>query len=200
VLPSPNPRDPELEGISLDELRGAAIFIIMRNRAMSNVDESALFYVYRVLQNFGKMAGAEKVLQVQLQKEYGQPFERLLQALDAGKPPAPPDVSPQDVDTALCYLKRLGRFEPELEDYKPGFEGKKTTNVGVQVKPSRSILVCVRLTSLSFEVGPKKDLTVIVKWPEDATCPLVTVLPVPPSQPKKKGAKGQDLKGPNHSK
>lgn len=138
VLPSPDPSNPELEGISLDEPRGAAIFIIMRNRAMCNGDVSALFYVYRVLQKFEALAGGEKVLQAQLKKEYGQPFERLLRALESGTPPAPPKASAQDVDTAICFLKQMGRFEPELSDYVPGIEGKKTVNIGAQVSHTRS--------------------------------------------------------------
>jgi hypothetical protein len=136
VLPSPNPHDPELEGISLDELHGATIFIIMRNRAMCSGDESALFYVYRVLQNFKALAGGDKVLHAQLKKEYGEPFERVLKALESGTPPAAPEVSVQDVDTAICFLKQLGRFEQELADYVPGIEGKTTLNVGVQVHTS----------------------------------------------------------------
>ena len=138
MLPSPDPRDPELEGISLDEPRGAEVFIIMRNRAMCNSDESALFYLYRVLQNYEALAGGEKVMQAQLKKEYGQPFERLLKALQSGTPPSSPEVSPEDVDTAICLLKKLGRFEPELADYVPGMKGKKTVNLGVQVNFSCS--------------------------------------------------------------
>jgi hypothetical protein len=136
VLPSPNLREPELEGISLDEPRGAAIFMIMRNRAMCSGNESALFYVYRVLQTYEALAGGEKVMRAQLKKEYGQSFERLLKALRNGTSPVPPEVSTQDVDAALCLLKKLGRFEPELADYVPGTKGKKTINIGLQVNDS----------------------------------------------------------------
>jgi hypothetical protein len=69
VLPSPDPSDPELESISLDEPRGAVTFIIMRNRAMCNGDVSALFYVYLVLQRFEALVGGEEILQAQLKKE-----------------------------------------------------------------------------------------------------------------------------------
>jgi hypothetical protein len=150
VLPSPDPHDPELESISLDELRGAATFIIMRNRAMCSGDESALYYVYRVLQNFNSLPGAEAIMQTQLKKEYGQPFGRMLMALENGTPLAPPEVSLRDVDTAICFLKQLGRFQEELEDYVPGTEGKKAVQVGVQVNRFCSNLIPVTY----FFVGP----------------------------------------------
>jgi hypothetical protein len=205
VLPSPNPRDPEpeLDGISLDEPRSAAIFIIMRNRAMCSGDISALFYLYRVLQKYEISVGGEQVLQAQLKKEYGQPFQRLIEALESGTPPTPPEASTQDVDTAIRFLKQLGRFKQELADYVPGVEGKKMVPIGVQVNPFLVEFYSTSDSLIFSKVGPQKDLTVIVQWPEDATSPTVTVLPLVSSQPKthpKKAINGQEPIGPNHSK
>jgi hypothetical protein len=170
---------------------------------MCSGDVPALFYVYRVLQNYELLAGGEKVLQKQLKKEYGQSFEELLTALENGTPPTPPEVLLKDVDTAIHFLKQLGRFKQELGDYAPGIESKKTVPIGLQVN---NIPVESRSTSDSLifsEVGPKKDLTVMVQWPEEVSSPMVTVLPLTPGQPKKypgKTIKGQEPVGPNHSK
>jgi hypothetical protein len=166
---------------------------------MCSGDESALFYVYRVLQKFNAFAGAESIIQAQLKKEYGQPFQHMLNALESRTLPTPPEVSAQDVDTAICFLKQLGRFEPELADYVPGIKGKKTVQVGVQVNAFCSSML-PRVTYFSWEVGPKKDLMVIVQWPEDALLSMVTVLPLVSGQPKRRLLKSQEPIGPNHSK
>lgn len=137
VLPSPDPRDPELEGISLDHMPSAAVFIIMRNRAMHDASDeagSALAYIYRVFQKYAGLMGGEKILQAQMKKEYGSLFDRVLEALENGKPLATPKVSTQEIDVALGFLKQLGRFRKELAEYVPGtINGKKTITIAVQV-------------------------------------------------------------------
>lgn len=133
VLPSSNPRDPVLESFSLDEIHGAAVFVIMRNRALRNADPSAMLYVYKVLQRNSASTGGDYMLQAQMRKEFGEPFERLMKSADSGNPPAPPEVSTQDIETALTLLRKLGRFEDELAGFVAGAPGKKTTGMGVQV-------------------------------------------------------------------
>lgn len=141
ILPS-NPRDPEVEGISLDELHGCAVFIIMRNRSMYNADLSALYYMYRVLQKFEATAGGAQILKRQLKKEYGDPFQLLMKKLDSNNPPPAPEVTTEDVDKVLGFLKKMGRFEEELVDYEPGnVAGKKTINAGIQVSTIRDTYI-----------------------------------------------------------
>lgn len=133
VIPGPDLTNPELETFSLDELHGAAVFIIMRNRAMCSGDVSALFYVYRVLQTLESTIGGAEVLKKQLRKEYGKSFDDLMNGLDNGNRPATPVVLAEDVDKALGFLKHLGRFQEELADYEPGYAGKKTMPMGIEV-------------------------------------------------------------------
>lgn len=44
----------------------------------------------------------------------------MMRVLDANTPPAIPEVSIKDMDMALGFLKRAGRFEKELSHYMPG--------------------------------------------------------------------------------
>ncbi|KZP32375.1 hypothetical protein FIBSPDRAFT_695448, partial [Athelia psychrophila] len=135
--------------VRLGGLYGAILFAIMRNRSMFNADESALFYMYRVFQRWETAEDAKhQYLRKQLRKEYGIPFENVMNALDNGIFPAPPTVSTEELDAMLTVFKKTGRFSEELRDYVPGAKGKKTVPRGIQV-------------------GPKKDLTVMLEWPED---------------------------------
>lgn len=124
-----------LDSIRLDELHGATLFAIMRNRSMFNADESALFYVYRVLQRWETTSGnvKQQYLRKQLRKEYGIPFENVMNALDSGIHPAPPTVATEELDAMITFFKKTGRFSEELRDYVPGAKGKKTVPRGIQV-------------------------------------------------------------------
>lgn len=137
--------DGDFLGITLDELHGATIFNIMRNQAMHNADESALFYVYRVLQRWEFMVGCgSRVLLDQLRKEYGIAFENVMKAVDGGNPPAPPKVSTEEIDKMLVFLKKKSRrFVPELRNYNPGIKGKKTLPRGIQVTRQLSVMLGV---------------------------------------------------------
>jgi hypothetical protein len=100
----------------------------------------------------------------------------------------------------------MGRFEQEQSDYVPGIEGKKTVNIGEYRSTGESYQVELYPMSESVilsEVGPKKDLTIMIQWPQDATSPMVTVLPLGSGQPKTHSGEtvnGQEPIGPNHSK
>lgn len=123
-----------LSSVRLDELHGATLFAIMRNRSMFNADESALFYMYRVFQRWETVEDAkQQYLHKQLRKEYGIPFENVMTALDSGTHPAPPIVSTEELDAMITFFKKTGRFSEELRDYVPGAKGKKTVPRGIQV-------------------------------------------------------------------
>ncbi|KAF7980544.1 hypothetical protein HWV62_37687 [Athelia sp. TMB] len=167
-------------GITLDELQGATVFNIMRNRCMASGDESALFYVYRVMD---RQVSKIQLLQRQLRREYGTSFENIMKALDSGHPPAAPEVSTEEIDKMLVLFQRKGRFSAELQNYNPGLQGKKTQPMACQV-------------------GPKKDLTVFLSWPEDTVTSSITVLPLgKESWINSRYTKPQtpDILGPNHS-
>lgn len=105
-----------LQEVLLKNLLGTTIFLIMRNRVMSNTDPSALFYLYSVMQHLvNDHEGGQRSLQVQLGKEYGSSFEQVLKA-----PPPAPNVSQDDVERVLGWLKHSDRFKTQLEDYEPG--------------------------------------------------------------------------------
>lgn len=124
-----------LVAFTLSELPGATVFSIMRNRCMFNADESALFYVYRVLQTWENMEGNAKrqLVRKQLRKEYGMPFENVVDALDGGHPPVAPTVSTEELDAMIVFFQKTGRFSEELRNYVPGAKGKKTVTMGLQV-------------------------------------------------------------------
>lgn len=46
-------------------------------------------------------------------KEYGPPFERVLQALSIGRLPAVEEVLPTKADEVLGFLQQSGRFQEE---------------------------------------------------------------------------------------
>ncbi|KAJ6607916.1 hypothetical protein B0H10DRAFT_1816854 [Mycena sp. CBHHK59/15] len=148
----------DINGISLDEPQGAATFVIMRSRAMASGGpraEAALLYVYRVLQNYG---GDDAVLRGQLRKEYGETFDRMLATLRKGAPPSYDEVPREEIDAVLRMLRKLGRFEEELAGYVSGTG---------------------RTAKLGMQVGPKKDLMVVVNYPFDALPPIASVTPIP---------------------
>ncbi|KZP16908.1 hypothetical protein FIBSPDRAFT_894667 [Athelia psychrophila] len=165
--------------VTLDELAGAAVFNIMRNRCLASADESALFYLYRALQRSETMSGnaEQQPLRKQLLREYGTPFENVMKALDSGHPPAVPTVSPEDIDRMLVLLQKTSRFAVELRDYTPGAKGKKTVRRDFRVCSLHFILSSSGSQG-GFEVGPKKDLSMIVDWPADTAVSTVTVAPL----------------------
>ncbi|KAJ7174409.1 hypothetical protein C8R46DRAFT_1347583 [Mycena filopes] len=147
----------DMDGISLDEPQSAALFIIMRSYAMSSAGpraEAALLYVYRVLQRFG---GDDAVLRTQLRKEYGKTFDNMAAALRRKETPTYDQVSREQMDTALSHLQKLGRFEEELSEFTVG-SGEN----------------CM----LGIQVGPKREVTVIVQYPLQITPPSVDLTPI----------------------
>lgn len=114
----------------IEDLPSAVVFIIMRHRCMHNADISALYYLYRILQE----GSHDHDLKKQLKKEYGKPFEQLMRDLDANTPPPAPAVSAKDIETGLDFLKQAGRFQEEMIDYIPGdIEAKKTVHLAMLV-------------------------------------------------------------------
>lgn len=125
----------------------------MRNRAMHDASDdagSALAYIYRMFQKYAGLMGGEKNLHAQMKKEYGSLFDRVSEALESGNPPPMPKVSTQEIDVALGFLKKLGRFEKELAKYVPGtIDEKKTITIAVQVRsfvmsicPAHCLRIC----------------------------------------------------------
>jgi len=96
----------------------------MRNRAMCSGDESALFYVYRVLQKFNAFAGAESIIQAQLKKEYGQPFQHMLNALESRTLPTPPEVS---AGRGYCHMfpEAIGPLRARASGLRAGYQRQK---------------------------------------------------------------------------
>lgn len=139
VIPGPyDPRGPEMEGVTLDTLQGAATFMAMRNRVMrgmSSADgvESSLLYVFRVLQRAaGGLPGGEGTLRKELGNEYGDVWHRVWAAEQAGKRYPDPKLVPQEeANQILGYLKEAGRFKNLLQDFVPGKE--KSVDVCIQV-------------------------------------------------------------------
>lgn len=143
IVPHPNRpvNDPDLNSIQLDEVQGAATFIVMRNRAMRKPDPSALIYLYRVLQNQMADGVTLEIVQDQMKREYGQTFVDLLKDLAAGNAPQIPTVPVEEIEGALVWLKDSHRFDAELENFTPGVYKDsastlmgKTTVLAVQVR------------------------------------------------------------------
>ncbi|KAJ7663034.1 hypothetical protein B0H17DRAFT_310922 [Mycena rosella] len=144
-------------GISLDEPQGAATFVIMRGHAMSSGGaraEAALLYVYRVLQKF---RGDDAVLRTQLRKEYGETFDNMAAALRRKEQPTFDEVSREEMDAALSQLRKLGRFEKELSAYVTG--SGASSKIGMQV-------------------GPQREVIVIINYPAEALAPIAKVTPI----------------------
>ncbi|KAE9405730.1 hypothetical protein BT96DRAFT_988236 [Gymnopus androsaceus JB14] len=143
----------EYFGVSLDEVPGAAIFIVMRN-ILFTTDvgpraEGALLYVYRVLQNSAP-GGGEQGTQAQLKREYGLPlWNRMQELIRRSKPPYEiPEVSRAEIDVVLGWLQKSPRFEEELVAWRPG-QGNALP--------------------LGLMVGPQKDVFCKAAFPESAT-------------------------------
>ncbi|KAJ7499659.1 hypothetical protein FB451DRAFT_1073901 [Mycena latifolia] len=147
----------DFAAISLDEPQGAATFIIMRGYAMSSAGpraEAALLYVYRVLQ---KYRGDDAVLRGQLRKEYGTTFDNMAAALRRKEQPTFDEVSREEMDATLSQLLSVGRFEEELGGFVSGLGDTQ---------------------KLGMQVGPQRDVTVVVNYPAQALGPVATLVPI----------------------
>jgi hypothetical protein len=120
IRPSSDPGDPDLDEVRLSDIIAAASFGVMRNRAMRNADEGALSYIYGILQQWEERKDRQSTLAAQLTKEYGPPFERVLQALSIGCPLVVAQILSDEMDETLVALQQSGRFQEELEGYYPG--------------------------------------------------------------------------------
>ncbi|KAK0245288.1 hypothetical protein EDD85DRAFT_943692 [Armillaria nabsnona] len=157
----------DIFGIKLDEVPGAVAFIHMRNMLFTSSGpgvEGALLYVYRVLQTYAQGGSREHSVQEQLKREYGEPLWNRMQALVRQGPPFTiPEVSRKDVDATIKAFRQLKRFTTELRSY--------TIGTGT-------------IANLGLQVGPKKDICVIVRFPEDAMPPPCILVPIPNAAPK----------------
>lgn len=137
----------------------------MRNRAMSNADVSSLFYICLVLQTLASTVEGKELIKAQLAKEYGQPFEHVLKALDEKNPPSSFEVSAEEVDQALVFLKQAGRFEEELAGFKPGSDGKNITSIQLPVCETSSLMVASKASSvLTGRPESGYDGTMAARW------------------------------------
>ncbi|KAJ7593260.1 hypothetical protein C8J56DRAFT_1128450, partial [Mycena floridula] len=135
-----NPKDPEIYSVSLDETVGASVFCVMRNRAMCTGEESAILYIYRVLQNRDRSGTAHEHLRKQMKDEYEGAWDNVWAELCAGRLPKVRQVNRAEIEEAMTQLHKLKRF-PELEFFKPG-QGKAETR-GVAVGPEKDVIVMV---------------------------------------------------------
>jgi len=114
--------------VSLDHPHSAAVFIIMRNRAMTSGDLGALLYLHRVFQNTTR---TEAQLSTQLRNEYGDDWTQVEELLKKGTPPFIKPVLREHMDEAIADLQNTKRFRM-LDKYQPG--GEHTASA-IQVCP-----------------------------------------------------------------
>jgi len=115
IRPSSNPHVPKLHRVILSDLFSAVNFIVMRNRALRNADETALHFVYCALREWEMFTDGESTVATQLGKEYGPSFERVLHAISIGRPPALEPTLSTEADEVLVFRQQSGRFQEELE-------------------------------------------------------------------------------------
>lgn len=116
----PPPEDDMVDAVTLDEVTGAAVFIVMRNRALVCGEEGAILYLYRVLQKQDPTGATHDRLRKQLRLEYQSSWDTVWRELCAGKKRPVNPVGREELEPVLMDLQKAGRFVKELKSYKKG--------------------------------------------------------------------------------